>query len=59
MTIKTLMATAAIAVTLPLTAMADSAENKAFVLEALENTLLAGDVEAVDQYFATDHSDVP
>lgn len=54
MTIKTLMATAALAVVLPITAIADSAENKAFVLEALENTLLAGDVEAVDQYFATD-----
>ncbi|MFY0647651.1 nuclear transport factor 2 family protein [Sulfitobacter geojensis] len=54
MTMKTLMATAAIAAALPLTATADSAENKAFVLEALENTLLAGDVEAVDQYFATD-----
>lgn len=54
MTMKSLMATAAIAVALPITAMADSAENKAFVLEALENTLLAGDVDAVDQYFATD-----
>jgi len=54
MTMKTLMATAAIAVALPFTAIADSAENKAFVLEALENTLLSGDVEAVDQYFATD-----
>lgn len=53
MTIKTLMATAAIAVSLPITVIADSAENKAFVLEALENTLLAGDVEAVEQYFAT------
>ena len=42
MTMKTLMTTAAIAVALPFTAMADSAENKAFVLEALENTLLGG-----------------
>lgn len=61
MTMKTLMATAAIAAALPLTAMADSAANKAFVLEALENTLLAGDVEAVDQYFASDiiqHNDM-
>lgn len=61
MTMKTLMATAAIAVALPITAIADSAENKAFVLEALENTLLAGDVDAVDQYFATDiiqHNDM-
>lgn len=61
MTMKTLMATATIAVALPITAIADSAENKAFVLEALENTLLAGDVDAVDQYFATDiiqHNDM-
>ena len=49
-----LFATAALVVTLPFTAQADSAETKAFVLEALENTLVAGDVDAVDQYFATD-----
>ncbi|NND19403.1 MAG: SnoaL-like domain-containing protein [Silicimonas sp.] len=54
MTLNTLMTTAAIAVALPLTALANSAENKAFVLEALENTLLAGNVDAVDDYFATD-----
>ena len=35
--------------------MADSAANKAFVLEALEATLLTGNVEAVDQYFAPDY----
>lgn len=35
--------------------MADSATKKAFVLEALEATLLSGNVEAVDQYFAPDY----
>ena len=54
MKLTQLFASAAIATALPLTAQADSAENKAFVLEALENTLLAGDVAAVDQYFAAD-----
>jgi predicted SnoaL-like aldol condensation-catalyzing enzyme len=54
MNLKPLLASAAIITTLPLTALADSAETKAFVLEALENTLLAGDIEAVDQYFAAD-----
>ncbi|MGB5558389.1 MAG: nuclear transport factor 2 family protein [Paracoccaceae bacterium] len=54
MTLRTLTTFAAIAVAVPFTALADSAENKAFVLEALENTLLAGDVEAVDDYFAID-----
>lgn len=54
MKLTQLFASAAIVVTLPFTAQADSAENKAFVLEALENTLLAGNVEAVDQYFADD-----
>ena len=49
-----LFASAAILATLPLTALADDAQNKAFALEALEKTLLAGDVEAVDQYFAED-----
>jgi predicted SnoaL-like aldol condensation-catalyzing enzyme len=52
MKLTQLIASAAIVAALPFTAQADSAENKAFVLEALENTLLAGDVEAVDQYFA-------
>ncbi len=54
MTLKSLMTSAAIAVALPFAAVADSAENKALVLEALENTLLAGNVDAVDDYFATD-----
>lgn len=54
MKLTQLLASAAIVATLPITAQADSAENKAFVLEALENTLLAGDVDAVDQYFAED-----
>ena len=49
-----LFASAAILATLPLTALANNAQNKAFALEALEKTLLAGDVEAVDQYFAED-----
>ena len=54
MKLTQLFASAAIVATLPFTAMADSASNKAFVLEALANTLLAGDVEAVDRYFADD-----
>ncbi|UYV38089.1 nuclear transport factor 2 family protein [Rhodobacteraceae bacterium D3-12] len=49
-----LFAPVAIAATLPFTALADSADTKAFVLEALKNTLLAGNVAAVDQYFAKD-----
>ncbi|SIO07227.1 nuclear transport factor 2 family protein [Vannielia litorea] len=48
------LASATLVTALPFTALADSAENKALVLEALENTLLAGNVEAVDQYFAED-----
>ncbi|MCJ7873423.1 nuclear transport factor 2 family protein [Marinovum sp. 2_MG-2023] len=54
MKLTQLLASASIVATLPFAAQADSAENKAFVLEALENTLLAGDVEAVDQYFSED-----
>lgn len=54
MNINQLFASATLIATLPFLAQADSFENKAFVLEALENTLLAGDVEAVDQYFAED-----
>lgn len=49
-----LIASAAMIAALPLTALADSATNKAFVVEALENTLLKGDVDAVDRYFAED-----
>lgn len=54
MKLTQLFASAALVVTPPLTAQADSAKNKALVLEALENTLLAGDVTAVDRYFADD-----
>ncbi|WP_170443384.1 nuclear transport factor 2 family protein [Ruegeria arenilitoris] len=54
MKLTQLLASAAIVAALPFAAQADSAENKAFVLEALENTLLAGNVDAVDQYFAAD-----
>lgn len=49
-----LLASAALAATLPLAALADSAQTRALVLEALQNTLLAGDAEAVAQYFAED-----
>ena len=41
-----------IAAALPLAAIADSADSKTFVLAALENTLLAGNADAVPQYFA-------
>ncbi|WP_323766971.1 nuclear transport factor 2 family protein [Marinovum sp.] len=61
MKLKTLLTSAALVATLPFAALADSAENKARVLEALENTLLAGNVDAVDQYFAEDiiqHNDM-
>lgn len=54
MKLAQLLASAALVVTLPFAAQADSADTKAFVLEALEDTLLAGDLEAVDQYFAED-----
>ena len=52
-----LLTTAAAIATIAFAASAEkteSATNKALVLEALENTLLVGDVDAVDQYFATD-----
>jgi predicted SnoaL-like aldol condensation-catalyzing enzyme len=54
MKLNQLLASAAIITTLPLTVQADNADNKALVLEALNNTLLAGNVDAVDQYFAND-----
>lgn len=54
MKLTTLMASTAFAVSLPLTTLADSAENKALVLKALEATLLAGNPDAVDQYWSTD-----
>ncbi|MEM9434161.1 MAG: nuclear transport factor 2 family protein [Pseudomonadota bacterium] len=43
------------AISLPTFALADNAANKAFVLEALENTLLAGDTDAVETYFEEDY----
>ncbi len=52
---KSTLAAGCIAAVIPTTTLADSAANKAFVLEALENTLLAGNVEAVEQYFAEDY----
>ncbi|MGH1464547.1 MAG: nuclear transport factor 2 family protein [Cognatishimia sp.] len=55
MKLKNTIASIAVAALLPAAAIADSAESKALVLEALENTLLVGNSEAVDQYFATDY----
>lgn len=55
MTLKTVLATSACIGLLPIAAMADSAENRAFVLEALEATLLSGNPDAVDQYWSPDH----
>lgn len=56
MIFRTLAAATAVAAMVPLAALADTtADNKAFVLDALKNTLLAGDVDAVDQYFAKDY----
>jgi predicted SnoaL-like aldol condensation-catalyzing enzyme len=54
MRLSQLLASAALAAALPLAALADNAETRAFVLEALENTLLAGNVDAVERYFADD-----
>lgn len=54
MKLNQLFTSAACVAALSFAAQADSAETKAFVLEALENTLLVGDVEAVDRYFAKD-----
>ncbi len=55
MLLKTSLAAGMITALLPTLALADSATNKAFVLEALQNTLLAGNVDAVDDYFAKDY----
>jgi len=55
MMFRTRMASAAAVLLLPISALADSAENKALVLEALGATLLAGNPAAVDQYFAPDY----
>ncbi|SFB10414.1 Predicted SnoaL-like aldol condensation-catalyzing enzyme [Poseidonocella pacifica] len=54
MKLNQLLASAALIATLPFSALADSADAKALVLQALEKTLVAGDVDAVDQYFAQD-----
>jgi predicted SnoaL-like aldol condensation-catalyzing enzyme len=54
MTLKTLFVSATMAAVLPFAALADTDANRALVLEALENTLLAGDEDAVGDYFATD-----
>lgn len=55
MNIRTLLASAAIVTALPMLAIADTAENKAFAIEALSATLGAGNADAVDQYFAPDY----
>ncbi|MEL7026135.1 MAG: nuclear transport factor 2 family protein [Pseudomonadota bacterium] len=52
---RTFIASVAVAATLPFVVAADSAASKALVLEALENTLLAGNVDAVEQYYAEDY----
>ncbi len=52
MTLKTLAASAAVATLLPMAALADTASNKAFVIEAMTKTLVEGNVDAVDTYFA-------
>jgi predicted SnoaL-like aldol condensation-catalyzing enzyme len=52
MTLKILAASATIAALTPLAAQADTAANKAFVIEALTETLVNGNVAAVDTYFA-------
>ena len=55
MTLKSLMLAATVSFVLPNIASADSVENKALVLEALEATLLSGNVEAVPKYFGPDY----
>ncbi len=51
MTLKFLLASAAMASLLPVLALADTAANKATAIEALTATLGQGDIAAVDQYF--------
>ena len=51
MTLKTLLASAALASLLPVLAQADTAANKATAIEALTATLGKGDIAAVDQFF--------
>lgn len=55
MTFKPLMLATMVSFATTSMASADSAESKAFVLEALEATLLSGNVDAVPQYFAPDY----
>lgn len=55
MTFKPLMLAATVSFAMPGVASANSAESKALVLEALEATLLSGNVDAVPQYFAADY----
>lgn len=50
-----IFAAATVAVALPIGALADTDESRAFVLEALQSTLLSGNADAVDEYFATDY----
>ena len=51
MKLKTLIASVAIAVTLPLSAMADTAANKSLAIEALTESLGKSNPAAVDKYF--------
>ena len=51
MTLKTLLASAALASLLPVLAQADTAANKATAIEALTATLGKGDIAAVDHFF--------
>lgn len=55
MTFKTMIAAAMVGLAVAGPAIADSAESKALILEALEATLLTGNVDAVEQYFAPDY----
>lgn len=52
MNFKTTLLSAAVAALMPIAALADTAANKAFVIEAMTKTLLNGNVDAVDTYFA-------
>lgn len=52
MTFKTTLLSAAVAALMPIAAIADTAANKAFVIEAMTETLVKGNVDAVDTYFA-------
>ena len=55
MCLKATLAAGCVAALIPTVSPADSAANKAFVLEALQKTLLAGNPDAVEQYFAEDY----